>query len=393
MVFIGIDVSSEKHDCCIVSESRKVLKQFTFLNSSDGFKNFLEASLSLAAPEETKIGLEATGVYGNNLVSFLRNNGFEVVTFNPLSVKKRLNANTLRKTKTDKADAKFLALLLTQDNFKPDVEISYHISELKSLSRARLQLVEECSKYKTRAKALLTELFPEFNRLFSHSFCNTELAILASYPSAKDLASARARKLAAIIDSSSNGHYRSNFTEEVIELARHSIGTYSETKAMQLQFCIRQIEIISEYIHKYDTSIKSIMKEINSPILTIPGISFTLGAMILGEIGDISRFSSPAKVLAFAGLEPSVYQSGKYSAASGSMVKRGSRYLRWAIGQASRIVPKFDEIFGAYLEKKRSEGKHYNVACSHVAKKLVRVIYGILKNNTEYSSTYSPVAA
>ena len=141
------------------------------------------------------------------------------------------------------------------------------------------------------------------------------------------------------------------------------------------------IQSVQAEIDVLDRKIKSIVKELDTPLLSIPGISYTLAAIILSEIGDINNFSTPSKLQAFAGLDPSTYQSGKYTASYSTMVKRGSTYLRWAMFQAARLVAMRDKTFKDYLAKKRSEGKHFNVAISHVSKKLLRTIYYMLKHN------------
>ena len=141
------------------------------------------------------------------------------------------------------------------------------------------------------------------------------------------------------------------------------------------------IQIVQAEIDVLDRKIKSIVKELDTPLLSIPGISYTLAAIILSEIGDINNFSTPSKLQAFAGLDPSTYQSGKYTASYSTMVKRGSTYLRWAMFQAARLVAMRDKTFKDYLAKKRSEGKHFNVAISHVSKKLLRTIFYMLKHN------------
>jgi transposase len=147
------------------------------------------------------------------------------------------------------------------------------------------------------------------------------------------------------------------------------------------------IEVLSEEIDEIEILIKEIMDENPSPILSIPGISYRMGAMILAEIGDFSRFDSPDKILAYAGLSPSTYQSGKLDNAYPHMEKRGSKYLRYALYNATKYVCMWDPSFAAYLSKKRAEGKHYNVAISHAAKKLVRVICAIQKSGKPYCLT------
>lgn len=389
MIYVGIDIASEKHDCCILNDKLEKVEAFSFPNSKIGFERLLSACQSYASAEHTKIGLESTGIYGDNLVAFLRRNGYETHTFNPLLIKKSIQATTLRKTKTDKSDAYFLASYLARELPQPDPQISYHISELKSLTRARFYAVKERSKAKTKLKAILACVFPELHTAFSDVFGAASIALLRKYPSAEKLAAARKASVSKILSKASRHRLGDEKAAALIELAKNSIGRHSETKALELKYYLDQIELNTSYIHQYEAAIRDIMKELNSPITSIPGIGFVLGAMILAELGDFSRFSKPEKILAFAGLDPSIYQSGKFNPASGAMVKRGSPYLRWALSMSARSAINFDPCFSDFYQKKTAEGKHYNVACSHVAKKLVRVIFALLKKNTPYSPDYS----
>ena len=385
-IYFGIDVASEKHNCCIIDAKEHVLTEFSFSNNQIGFSQLLHYLNHPSIPNGVKrhIGLEATGVYGENLTEFLRRNGFEVTTFNPLTVKKQLTATTLRKTKTDKSDAKFLAVMLARGNYEPDVPTLYHISELKSLSRRRFLLVKKRSGAKNVAKALITKLFPEYSKIFTDTFGVSSMAILMKYPSARDISACRPSSLAKILETSSRGRFGLDKAKALIELAKNSVGKYSSADALSLIMTLEEIEFFSRQIERVEKEIHLIFKENPSPILSIPGIGEVIGAMIVSEIGNIKRFSNPNKLLAFAGLEPSVYQSGKFTPDSGSMVKRGSPYLRWALMWAARLVPRYSTTFGDYLDKKSTEGKHFNVATSHVAKKLVRVIFSLEKNNSVF---------
>ena len=385
--YFGIDVASEKHNCCIMDSKEQVVYEFEFSNTQAGFERLLSALNNSAYPDDCQkiIGLEATGIYSENLTNFLRRNGFEVTTLNPLSVKKQLSATTLRKTKTDRSDARFLALLMARENYKPDVPPLYHINELKSISRARFSTVKKRSAAKTQAKGFITKLFPEYLKVFSDTFGATSIAVLFKYPSAKDIAAAHVQTLAKLLNSSSRGRFGTDTARELIELAKRSVGTYSRATAYALICVLEEIELFNRQINRFETEIDLILNEHPTPIQTIPGIGNVTAAMIISEIGDISRFSTPSKLLAFAGLDPSVYQSGKFTPASGSMVKRGSTYLRYALMLASRIVPRYSSVFGNYLNKKIGEGKHFNVATSHVAKKLVRIIFSLQKNNVAFS--------
>lgn len=386
-LYYGIDVASEKHNCCIIDEKEHVLHEFSFSNDQAGFSQLLHYLNHPSIPNGVKrhIGLEATGVYGENLTEFLRRNGFEVTTFNPLSVKKQLTATTLRKTKTDKSDAKFLAVMLARGNYEPDAPTLYHISELKSLSRRRFLLVKKRSGAKNVAKALISKLFPEYSKLFTDTFGVTSMAILTKYPSAKDIAACRPASLAKLLEINSRGRFGIEKAKMIIELAKHSVGSYSYADSISLSLTLEEITFYGKQIERLEIEIHEIFMEHPSPILTIPGIGEVIGAIIVSEIGNINRFSNPNKLLAYAGLEPSVYQSGKFTPSSGSMVKRGSPYLRWAIIWAARLVSRFSTTFGAYLDKKSAEGKHFNVATSHVAKKLVRIIFSLEKNGSAFS--------
>lgn len=384
MFYVGIDVASEKHDCCILNEKKKIIRSFSFLNSPDGFQSLLSA-LSGIQPDEIKIGLEATGIYSENLSVFLRRKGFNVTTINPLLLKKHQCATTLRKTKTDKADAKGIALFIAEEGFQPDLPVSYHIQELKSLTRARFSFVQDRSALKNKVKRLVVLLFPELLEQFSDIFGASATALLKQYPSAEKLAACHTDALAALLRKSSRGRFGRAKAAYLKQLAKCSIGNHSPARVMELKMLLARIDLLSEQIKDYDKQIKIIMDELDSPVLTIPGIGYTLGATIIAEVGDISRFSSPAKLLAFAGLEPSIYQSGKFVPASGRMVKRGSPFLRWALLQAAGYVPNYSSTFALYREKKLSEGKSAAVARSHVAKKLVRIIHSLMTHSTAFS--------
>lgn len=384
MFYVGIDVASEKHDCCILNEKKKIIRSFSFLNSSVGFQSLLSA-LSGIQPDEIKIGLEATGIYSENLSVFLRRKGFNVTTINPLLLKKHQCATTLRKTKTDKADAKGIALFIAEEGFQPDLPVSYHIQELKSLTRARFSFVQDRSALKNKVKRLVVLLFPELLEQFSDIFGASATALLKQYPSAEKLAACHTDALAALLRKSSRGRFGRAKAAYLKQLAKCSIGNHSPARVMELKMLLARIDLLSEQIKDYDKQIKIIMDELDSPVLTIPGIGYTLGATIIAEVGNISRFSSPAKLLAFAGLEPSIYQSGKFVPASGRMVKRGSPFLRWALLQAAGYVPNYSSTFALYREKKLSEGKPAAVARSHVAKKLVRIIHSLMTHSTAFS--------
>ena len=212
-------------------------------------------------------------------------------------------------------------------------------------------------------------------------------ALLSEFPSAHAVTSAHLTKLANLLSQSSKNRYGKDTAIMFRKAARNSIGSNMPAKSLELKHTIKLIRELTSEIDEIKTNIKSIMDTIQSPILTIPGISYRMGAMILAEIGDFSRFDSPDKILAYAGMSPSTYQSGQLDNCHSHMEKSGSKYLRYALYNATKYVCHWDKSSGTYLIKKRAEGKHYNVALSHATKKLVRVIYAMEKSSRTYLPT------
>lgn len=388
MLYVGIDVAATKHDCCIINSDGAVLNNnFTFPNSREGFEYLYKTVISYLPNKkllDVHIGLESTGHYSTNLINFLKAKGFEITTFNPLHVNLYRKGQTLRKTKTDKTDAQFLAVMLFSNDSKSYTPVSYQITELKSLVRHRFRLIALRSRLKVSVSRLVTILFPELHSAVWSIHQVSSYALLLEYPISKAIAECHLTKLTNLITVNSNGRYGRNKALQLKELASKSIGSNSLSVGFELQQTIRLINNLQEEINTLDNHIKKVMKDINSPILSIPGISYTLGAIMLAEIGDISNFANPAKLLAFAGLEPSTYQSGNFNAGKTPMVKRGSAYLRWAFLSAARLVAMRDSTFKEYCLKKKKEGKHHFVAMSHVGKKLIRVVFHLLKTNSQF---------
>jgi len=388
MIYVGIDVASEKHDVAICNEKGEFLCDvFTIQNSRSGF-NTLEAAIAKFSAEkdfsDTKIGLEATGHYSNNILSFLSQKRLCVKVFNPLVVNNLRKSQTLRKTKTDKSDAKFLARMLMSDCSKPYKESMPQIAELKTLTRHRKRLVAEISKHKLHLVRLITIVFPEYNGVFSNPYGKTSLAILTEFSSAKEIANANLTRLTNLIWKASKHRFGREKAVEIRELARNSIGNANRGEMLELCQHLASIEFLKEQLCDLESEIKLIMDEIDSPIMTIKGIGYATGAAIIAEIGDINNFQNASKLLAFAGLEPSTYTSGKFTAGNTPMVKRGSIYLRHAFIQAAKCVSIHNAGFYEYYGKKSAEGKHHFVVLSHVAKKLARMVFSMLKNNTVY---------
>jgi len=387
MICVGIDVAKDKHDCFILSSEGEVLADvFTIPNNAEGFDTLLQTIRRCTCPaEKIKVGLEATGHYSYNILGFLLNKGLPTYVINPLHTNLYRKSLTLRKTKTDRIDARTIATMLMSDvDLKSYTDTSYHNEELKSLTRYRFDKVRERAKLKQSVSRLVTILFPELEKLVPSLHMTSVYTLLGEFPGACQIADAHLTHLKTVLYEASKGHYGRDMAVEIRDAARNSIGSRMPAKSLELKHTIQLIRELDAEIEEIENEINSIMDEVHSPITTIPGIGTRMGAMILAEVGNFHNFDSADKILAYAGLSPSTYQSGKLTSSYSHMEKRGSRYLRYAIFNATKYVCMWDPTFSAYLAKKRAEGKHYNVAISHAAKKLVRLIYAMEKSGQPY---------
>ena len=309
MIYVGIDVAKDKHDCFIINSEGEVLADvFTIANSKDGFDKLLKTIKTRTdiCDSKIKVGLEATGHYSYNLIGFLLDNGLPTYVINPLHTNLYRKSLTLRKTKTDRVDARNIASMLMSDvGLKPYTNIAYHNSELKSLTRYRFDKVRERAVLKTSVTRLVNILFPELEKLLPSLHTASSYALLSELPSAKHIAEVNLKHLTNLLYTASKGRYNRDKAVQIRNAAKNSIGTYMPAKALELKHTIKLIEEFNKEISEIETSIQSIMDKINSPITTIPGVNFRMGAMIIAEIGDFNNFDSPDKILAFAGLSPS----------------------------------------------------------------------------------------
>ena len=387
MICVGIDVAKDKHDCFILSSDGEVLADvFTIPNNAAGFDVLLQAIRSAAAPSDViRVGLEATGHYSYNILGFLLGKGLPTYVINPLHTNLYRRSLTLRKTKTDRIDARTIATMLMSDvELKAYTDTSHHNEELKSLTRYRFDKVRERAKLKQSISRLVTILFPELEKLVPKLHMASVYALLSEFPGAHQVAGAHLTRLKTLLAEASNGRYGRDHALVIREGAQNSIGACLPAKSLELRHTIRLIGELDKEIDEIEQEINRIMADLHSPITTIPGIGTRMGAIILAEVGDFSNFSSADKVLAYAGMSPSTYQSGQLSNYYSHMEKRGSRYLRSAIFNATKYVCNWDPTFAAYLAKKRAEGKHYIVAISHAAKKLIRLIYAMERSGQPY---------
>jgi len=386
MIYVGIDIAKLNHFAAAISSDGGILiEPFKFTNDYDGFYLLL-SSLAPLDQNSIIIGLESTAHYGDNLVRFLISRGFKVCVLNPIQTSS-LRKNNIRKTKTDKVDTFVIAkTLMMQDSLRFISLEDLDYVELKELGRFRQKLVKQRTRLKIQLTSYVDKVFPELQYFFKSGLHqNSVYAVLKEAPTPVAIASMHMTHLAHLLEVASHGHFDKQTAKELRVLAQKSVGMNNSSLSIQITHTIEQIELLDSQLLSTELQMADIVTSLHSVIMTIPGIGAVNGGMILGEIGDIHRFSEPKKLLAFAGLDPSVYQSGNFQAPKTRMSKRGSTVLRYALMNAAHNVVKNNATFKAYYDAKRAENRsHYN-ALGHCAGKLVRVIWKMLTDEVAFN--------
>ena len=386
MIYVGIDIAKLNHFAAAISSDDEILiEPFKFTNDYDGFYLLL-SKLAPLDQNSIIIGLESTAHYGDNLVRFLISKDFKVCVLNPIQTSS-MRKNNVRKTKTDKVDTFVIAkTLMMQDSLRFMTLDDLDYIELKELGRFRQKLVKQRTRLKIQLTSYVDQVFPELQYFFKSGLHqNSVYALLKEAPTPTAIASMHMTHLAHLLEVASHGHFGKEKARELRVLAQKSVGVNDSSLSIQITHTIEQIELLDSQLFHTELAMANLVTCLHSVIMTIPGIGFINGGMILGEIGDIHRFSEPKKLLAFAGLDPSVHQSGNFQAQRTRMSKRGSRVLRYALINAAHNVVKNNATFKAYYDAKRAEGRtHYN-ALGHCAGKLVRVIWKMLTDEVEFN--------
>lgn len=383
MYFVGIDISKYKHDCFITTESGEfVCNSFTFKNNSDGFTELLTVLDSLDHSEQIKIGFESTGHYALNLKLFLEKAHYSFMEFNPLLLAKFNKSQTLRRTKTDAIDCVSIAHWLMTVEYKPHTIGFYHTYSLKSLTRLRDSLVKQRSFYIVKMTNVLDHIFPEFKPFFNNRFSKTALYLLENYGTAEKMARMNSQSYDNL-RRVSRGKFSMQKFLKLKEIAQNTVGADNEIFVSQLNSLMALYKQAIKEVDSLELQIISLIEEINPKSLTIPGIGPLSAAVIYAEYGDLSKFSTPSQMLSFAGLEPGYYQSGM-SEHGGRMVKRGSSHLRFTLMNLCIPLIRYNMVFAEYYAKKRGEGKPHRIVCSHLIKKLIRVIFTLEKNDIDF---------
>ena len=393
MFYLGVDIGKNNHVASMLDQTGKpVFKAFSFANTIVGGESLLSQILSFCTDiSDVEIGMEATGHYWLSLYSFLIENGFVIHVVNAIQTDGWRKGVEIRKRKTDSIDSLLIADLIRYGNFVETQLADEHVMSLKTLTRFRSYLVDSIADLKRKIICVLDQVFPEYQSVFSNIFGVTSKEILSTYTSPSELESLSVESLAELLSTLSRKKIDFEKAQKLSDLAANSFGVKfcKDSFAFQLKMLIEQMRFIETQVKDTENEINSLLAKIKSPITTIPGIGPVLGAVILSEIGDISKFDNPAKLVAYAGIDATVSQSGEYERTNNRMSKRGSPYLRRALYQAALVAYNNDPILNAFYHKKKAEGKHHSTVVGAVSRKLCYIIYTILKENRPYEKRNS----
>jgi len=385
MFLLGIDIAKLNHVAsCIDSSTNEVIfSNFKFKNDFKGFSALLDKIKSLDV-KNLIIGLESTSHYGENLINFLFKQHFKVALINPLQTSHLRKAN-IRDAKNDRLDSLNIArsLIFGKLNFVSEKNIDCF--SLKKLTRFRSNLIKQRSKAKIQLTSLLDLLFPELQYLFKSKIHSKAIyTLLKKYPSAEEIAALKDDEISNLLYASSKGHFKREKSIELKSLAKTTVGIKDTSISLHVIQLIELIELFDRQIKDIVTKITDTVDKLDTKLLSVPGINIIACAIILGETNNLDNFSDSKKLLAFAGLDPKIRQSGNFSATSCRMSKKGSPYLRYALIFTAWNTVRHSEKFNKYYCLKRSQSKsHYN-ALGHVAHKLVRVIFTLIKKDISY---------
>lgn len=385
MLFVGIDIAKRNHEASVIAQDGSVVrKAMRFANSQAGYNKFMDMVRSLKEP--VVFGMEATGHYWLTLYTHLRNDGFTVHVINPIQ-SDALRGMYIRKTKTDSVDSVIIADVIRFGRYCETSVEPGDLQAMRELCRQRFYIIDMASDLKRKVIALLDQVFPEYEKLFSDTFGASSMEILSQYTTPEEMLSVSSQQLAEILEKASRGRLGAEKAVEIQNAARNSFGIVMASCSFSLiiRQYIEQIRSLEASVDVFDAEIARLLSGFDTQLTTITGIGPTLAAVILSEIGgDIRRFSSPAKLAAYAGVDPTVKQSGDFSGSRMKMSKRGSPYLRRAIWLASTVAAFKDPAIHALYERKRAEGKDHMTVIGHVCRKMISIIFAVLRDNTPY---------
>lgn len=389
MIYAGIDIAKNAHVIGAVdNQGQKLSRRLQFSNDTEGFEKCIAYLEGLAeSASDLVVGMEATGHYWLSLFCKLNEAGYEVVVINPIRTCAMRKFKGSPHVKTDLIDCILIAETLRCGNFEPSKLGDESTLELKKLTRLHQSLTDSVSDLKRQVITALDQVFPEYDKIFSNTFGESSKAFLKRCPTPEECLKVRVDSIAKTLAKASKGKLGREKANEIKQVAGNSCGISiaTETFSFQIKLLIEQMDFIEKQIDEVEERIRQDIEAIEPLILTIPGISHVLGAQIVAEIGDINRFHSAPAVVKYAGINPSISQSGEFSSTENHITKQGSPYLRRALylaamGQLLQKTPLYD-----YYNKKRDEGKSHREALIAVSRKLVHIIYAVLTKQEPYN--------
>ena len=390
MFYCGIDIAKYKHEASVIDTNGKaMLDSISFANDKQGCERIIAVFQKFEiSPADIIIGMEATGHYWLSVYTFFLELGYNVKVINPIQ-SEAFRKMYIRQTKNDSKDSYIIAQIMRFGEYSATSLSDENIIALRQLSRYRLALVDACGDCKRRVIALLDQVFPEYDKLFSDTFGSSSTELLLKCPTPEDMLAISTRKLTNILNKASRGRLGKEKAEEIKAAAEGTFGVAfaKDAFAFQIKQLIQQIVFTEKQLSELEEQIADLLHKTNQYITTITGIGDVLGAIIVSEIGDINRFERPNQLVAFAGLDVTVKQSGEFSGSKNKISKRGSPYLRRAIWLAAQRAAFCDPILSEYYQSLRARGKHHLTAVGGVARKLCNIIFVILKENRPYQPT------
>jgi len=387
MFYAGIDIAKNKHEASVIdADGKALLDSISFANSKEGCEKLLALFERLGiAKDDVVIGMEATGHYWLSVHAFFFELDYDVKVINPIQ-SEAFRKMYIRQTKNDSKDSFIIAQIMRFGQFSATNLSDEGTVALRQFSRYRLALVDSCGDCKRRVIALLDQVFPEYAGMFSDTFGVTSTELLLKYPTPEDMLTVSTRKLTTLLSKASRGRFGEEKAKQLKDAAAGSFGVSfaKDAFAFQIKQLMHQICFLENQIAELENEISALLEQLGSFITTIPGIGDTLGAIIISEIGDIHRFSAPGKLVAFAGLDVKVNQSGEFVGTKNKLSKRGSPYLRRAIWLAATRATFCDPTLSAYYQSLRARGKHHLTAVGAVSRKLCNIIFVILRENRPY---------
>ena len=389
MIYAGVDIAKVDHVIGAVDESgSEVCRTMSFKNSAPGFER-CEAWLEgvAGAPEDVLVGMEATGHYWMALYAFLTSRGYAVAVIDPLQVRAVRGLKGMGGVKNDRVDAVLIAGAMRIGQYDPTRLATDDVMSLRSLTRYHQSLKAELAEVKTQCTCLLDSYFPEFRGVFSDMFGAAGRAVLSRSPLPSELSRRRAGSLQRDISEAARGSRRVDGKgAEVKALAARSVGIRLAEGAasFQVRSLVRQMDFLDAECAGVEAKVRELLERVEPLVLTIPGISYTTGAQIAAEVGDVSRFRNASALASYAGLNSSVCQSGMFDSGGGPITKHGSPYLRRALWLAANRARQCDPSLRGFYERKRAEGKCHRVAVTAVARKLCHIVFAVMRDQVPY---------